>query len=126
MNEPKTSNNDLAQFQRTVATCLSIVPLLFAGQGLLAILSSMNTEAVLRDLGTDLPMMTQIAMSWRPIWVGIVIILPLAAVFVSRKRPPVTSVVFSTACGLVLFAVSQYLNYSTWLPFAHLISVLSK
>lgn len=114
----------LTRFETSVATCLSIVPLLFAGQCLTAIGAMQASEGMQRDLGVKLPEATQLAISGRLGWLAIAIVLPIAAIVISRIKRPVASVVISTACGLVLFALSQFLTYATWLPFTELTRAL--
>ncbi len=117
---------EVIRFQRTVATCLSIVPWLFAGQCIAAVVMSKVVEAMIRDFGMKPPIETEIVISWRLAWMGAVILVGLATVIVSRIAKPVTSVVFSSICGLVLFAVAQFLTYATWSPVMGLGTALSR
>lgn len=114
----------LTRFETTVATCLSIVPLLFSGQCLTAIGAMQASEGIHSDFGAKLPAATQFAISGRPAWLAIAIALPLAAIVLSRIKRPVASVVISTVCGLVLFALAQFLVYATWLPFTEMTRIL--
>ena len=126
MNDDTDILNEMAGFQKTVATCLSILPLLFAGQCLAAIGISTTTEGMLRDFGSKLPVVTQIAFSWRPIWLALAIGIPGAAIAISRRKKPIVSVVFSTVAGLVLFGLAQFLTYAMWAPILQIGNALAK
>ena len=126
MNSDSEISARITRFETVVATCLSMLPFLFAGQCLLAIGVTRTSEGMFRDFGAHLPSATQFALSWRPAWIAIAIALPLAAIVLSRIKPPVTSVVFSTAAGLLLFVIAQFLTYANWLPLVELTQTLSR
>ena len=126
MNDDADIRSEMTRFQRTVATCLSILPLLFAGQCLAAVGMSRSAEGIFREFGTKLPIVTQFAISWRPLWVVVAVAVPISAIVVSRGSKPVRSVIFSTVCGLILFGVAQVLAYAMWAPIVQLGEVLSK
>ena len=124
---PLLSNEDLSRklelFERTVATCLCVVPILFSGQCLVMAYTSPILADALKDFGSNLPWVTQIVIYTRPCWVLAALIIPATALFVARKRPAAYSVVFSTICGLAVFLLAQFITFSLFLPIYQLASV---
>src|SRR5690349_6391707 len=105
------NNEDLAlrieRFERTVATCLCALPLLFSGQCLLVSLNGPVFSAMFSDFGAKLPWLTQFVISSWPVWALVAILVPISSLLVARKGRATFSIVFSTVSGLTMFLIAQ-------------------
>ena len=106
----------IERFERMVATCLCVVPLLFAGQCLAVVLLAPIFEEMFAGFGSKLPVATEWTLHARPLWLLMALGLPAAALVFSRRGKPTSAVMFSTVSGLVLFLVAQFLTVSLFLP----------
>jgi hypothetical protein len=110
----------LERFERTVATCLAVVPALFSLPCLLVAVVVPTFEAMFKDFGAPLPGPTQFVLGTRVLWAIAGIAVPVATVWVARKRPAVSSVVFSTVAAVVMFFVALFVTSALFLPIAQL------
>ena len=108
------------RFERTVATCLCVVPVLFAAQCFFAAIACPVFQSMFADFGARLPALTELAMRTWPFWAAFAVIVPIVTFVVSRKSKPAFSLVFTTASGVVLFAVAQTLTVALFLPIIQL------
>jgi hypothetical protein len=113
------------RFERTVATCLSIVPMLFSAQCLVTALGVPVFSAMFEDFGAKLPAVTHFVMSARPLWAAMAICVPITSVVVARKGKASFSVIFSSIMALVMFVVAQLITLALFLPVFQLGAVAS-
>jgi|GEM_PF-5666030 len=116
-------NARVLKFERTVATCLCILPVLFAGQCVLVAFTTPTFAVMFADFGSKLPAPTQLIMDVWPVWAATGILLPTLSVLFSRLCSPTFSVVFSTLAGLVLFLAAQFITFALLLPVFQLSAV---
>jgi hypothetical protein len=115
----------IERFERTVATCLCMVPMLFAGQCLAVSLGIPVFQAMFADFGSPLPALTEFAFAGRPIWILLSVGIPTSAVIMARRGPPGLAVIFATVTGLLLFLLAQFVTASLFLPVFQLGEVAS-
>jgi len=113
------------RFERTVATCLSIIPVLFATQCFFAALGCPAFESMFKDFGAKLPALTSFALSTWGFWLVFAVIAPISGIVVARKSTPKFSVIDSTVSGCVIVLVAQMLTLALFLPIFQLGAVAS-
>ena len=106
----------IERFERTVATCLCVVPLLFSGQCLLVALGAPLAASLFKDFGSKLPGPTQFVLSAWPVLALVAVALPLVSFAIARKSSPRASVIFSTVSGLAVFVLAQFTTVALLLP----------
>ena len=122
MRPPSQPDNlaDLAarqtRFERTVATCLCTVPLLFGAQCLLVALAIPIFKDMFADFGSALPAFTLVVFSTRIVWIVVSVGLPAFALFTARKGNPAHAVVFATIAGILLFFIAQTVTVAMLTP----------
>jgi len=117
---PEDLEKRLTRFERTVATCLCIVPVLFSAQCFFAALSAPTFGAMFRDFGSKLPWPTQFLLETWGIWVAVSIVIPVASGVFARKGNPHTSILVTTLLGTLIFLIAQCLTAALFLPIAQL------
>jgi hypothetical protein len=115
----------IERFERTVATCICTISFLFGAQCLGVALSIPIFEKMFADFGSALPGVTTFVFQFRPLWLLLAVGLPLTTLILSRKAPATFSVIFATACGLLLFLIAQFLTGAAFLPIFQLAGVAS-
>ena len=115
----------LTRFERTVATCLSFLPLLFAGQCLFITGSSRTIAKLYLGMGVKLSMPNQLLIDSRPLPFLVILALATVSIVVSRVAKPRVSVIVSSLAALVLFALAQMLLFITWVPFFEILNSLN-
>lgn len=113
------------RFERTVATCLSIIPVLFAAQCFFAALGCPAFESMFKDFGAKLPTLTSFALSTWGFWLVFALIAPISGIVVAQKSTPKFSVIYSTVSGCIIFLVAQTLTMALFLPILQLGAVAS-
>lgn len=121
----ETTLQRVGAFERTVATCLCVVPFLFSAQCFFAAMATPVFKAMFADFGSKLPGLTELVAQTWPAWAAIAVIAPIAALIVSRKAVARTSLIFSTTLGLVMFVVAQTITLALFLPIFQLGAVAS-
>ena len=106
----------IERFERTVATCLCVVPLIFSGQCLLVALGAPAAANMFKDFGAMLPAATQFVLKAWPGLALVSLLVPVFALVVARKVRPIFSVVFSTVCGFIVFLLAQFMTIALFLP----------
>ena len=106
----------LERFERTVATCLCTVPVLFSAQCLLAALSTRVFARMYIDFGARLPWLTRFLIGTWQVWVLLAIAVPIASLVFARKGRATSSVVFSTVAGVAMFFIAQVVSAALFLP----------
>jgi hypothetical protein len=113
------------KFERMVATCLCVLPALFAAQCFFVALSCPVFEDMFKDFGAKLPLPTQFAMRTWGFWAVFAVAVPIVALIVSRKSKPTFSLIFSTVSGIGMFVIAQVFTGSLFLPIFQLGAVAS-
>jgi len=106
----------LDRFERTVATCLCVVPFLFSAQCLLVAISCPVFANMFKDFGAKLPWLTQFVIDTWQVWGLVGVAVPIASLVFARRGRGTSSIVFSTVSGLVVFILAQVLTVSLFLP----------
>lgn len=104
------------RFERTIATCLCTVPILFSAQCLLAAISAPVFANMFKDFGAKLPWLTQFVIGTWQFWALVAVAVPIAALIIARKGRATFSVVFSTVTGVAIFFVAQFVTVALFLP----------
>ncbi len=104
------------KFERTVATCLASVPLLFSLQLLSLSLTARVFQAMFADFGARLPGWTVFVTENWYFWAAFAVITPVVSFTVARKGPARTSVIFSTIASWVSFVAAQSFTIGLFLP----------
>ena len=110
----------IERFERTVATCLSAVPLFFAAPCVLLSLCVPAYERMFADFGTKLPGLTEFMFHARLLWLVLSLGLPVVAVIVARRSRPIFAVLFSTVTGFANFLIALFLAVAVSLPIMEL------
>lgn len=116
--------NRISRFERTVATCFCIFPILFAGQCLSVSLASPVFADMFADFGARLPTLTVFTIRTSKFWALLALALPIISIYLARKGQPPVAVVFATLSGLMLFFIAQLLTFSLFLPIFELGAVV--
>ena len=110
----------IERFERTVATCLCAVPLLFSAQCVLAAFSAPTFGAMFADFGAKLPLPTQFILDTWGLWAAFGIIVPIGCFTLARRGSPNLSVILSTILGVAIFLIAQLITGALLLPVFHL------
>ncbi len=106
----------IERFEKTVATCLCALPILFSMQCLLAAFSSPVFANMLKGFGAELPWPTQFVIITWQLWALIAVAVPVAVLKVARKGRATFSIVFSTVAGVAMFFIAQFVTAALFLP----------
>ena len=93
----------IERFERTIATCLCAVPLLFSVQCALVAVSAPIFGAMFADFGAALPLPTRFILNTWRLWAAFGIIVPLGSFALARRGSPNLSVIISTILGVATF-----------------------
>ena len=115
----------LERFERTVATCLCALPLLFSAQCLVVSLSGPVFAAMFADFGAKLPWLTQFVIGTWQAWALVAVAVPIASFVIARKGKTTSSIVFSTIAGIGMFLIAQVVTGAMFLPIFQLGAVAS-
>lgn len=122
MSEEKP-NDRKTRFERIAAVCLAFFPMLFAGQCMIIAYSVPAFESMFKDLGAQVPAITNFVFGLRWLWLTFPPAVAITAILNSQKRKARTSAVYSLGCGVFLFLLGQFLTYAAFLPIFELDSV---
>src|SRR4051812_13348945 len=106
----------LERFERTVATCLCTLPLLFSAQCLLISLGAPVFSAMFADFGAKLPWLTQFVIGTWPLWALVAVAVPIISLVIARRGKATFSIVFSTIAGICMFFIAQLVTGAMFLP----------
>lgn len=114
----------IEKFERTVATCICIVPFLFSVQCFAASIATPIFEDMFADFGSKLSALTEFIFRTWGVWALVSVIAPLSTLAAARFAPARLSLVISTAAGLLMFLIAQTITAALFLPIMDMASVV--
>jgi type II secretory pathway component PulF len=106
----------MERFEKTVALCLCIVPVIFSAQVLFAAFTCPVFSAMFTDFGAKLPAPTRFVLSTWRFWALIGIGVPVVAVILARRAEARFAIKFSAITGIIMFIFAQCITLSLLLP----------
>ena len=104
------------RFEKTVALCLCIVPVIFSAQCLLVSLSAPVFSEMFADFGAKLPTPTRLVLSAWPMFALIAVSVPVTAVIIARRTDARFAIKFATLTGMAMFMIAQCVTVALFLP----------